>query len=156
MQVDQGQEAPDFTLPRDGGGSVTLSDLRGAPVVIFAYSEAGTPTCTQAAKEFSARLAEFRALGAAVLGLSPDPVAKQDRFREKHGLTVPLLADEGHAVLEAWGVWVEKQMFGNRYMGVERTTWLIDAGGKVAKVWRKVRQKGHVDAVLAAVQALEE
>lgn len=154
MQVDQGQEAPDFTLTRDGGGSVTLSALRGRPVVIFAYSEAGTPTCTLAAQAFSERLAAFRALGAEVFGISPDPVARQEKFREKYALTVPLLADPGHVVIEGWGIWVEKQMFGNRYMGVERTTWLIGADGRVARVWRRVRQKGHVDAVLDAVRAL--
>jgi peroxiredoxin Q/BCP len=154
MQVDQGQEAPDFTLPRDGGGTLTLSAYRGRPVVLFSYSEAGTPTCTQAAKTFSDHLAAFQALGAVVIGISPDPVAKQNKFRDKHGLTIPLLSDDGHAVLESWGVWVEKQMYGNRYMGVERTTWLIDAQGRVAQVWRKVRQKGHVEAVLAAVKAL--
>src|SRR5690606_574679 len=103
---------------------------------------------------FSERIAEFEAAGAVVLGLSPDPVSKQDRFREKHDLRVPLLSDERREVIEGWGIWVEKQMFGNRYMGVERTTWLIDAKGVVRKIWRKVRQKGHVDAVLDAVRAL--
>lgn len=154
MQVDQGQEAPDFTLPRDGGGTLTLSDYRGRPVVLFSYSEAGTPTCTQAAKTFTERLSEFEALGAVVIGISPDPVAKQDKFRDKHGLAIPLLSDEAHVVIEGWGIWVEKQMYGNRFMGVERTTWLIDAEGRLAEVWRKVRQKGHVDAVLEAVRAL--
>ncbi len=154
MRPDEGQAAPDFTLPRDGGGSVTLSALRGRPVVIFVYSEAGSPTCTDEARAFSAAAGEFAAAGIALFGLSPDPVARQEKFRDKQGLVVPLLSDEGALVCNDWGLWVEKQMFGRRYMGVERTTFLIDAQGTIARVWRKVRLKNHVAEVLAAAKAL--
>ncbi len=154
MRPDEGQAAPDFTLPRDGGGSVTLSALRGRPVVIFVYSEAGSPTCTDEARAFSAAAGEFSAAGIALFGLSPDPVARQEKFRDKQGLVVPLLSDEGALVCNDWGLWVEKQMFGRRYMGVERTTFLIDAQGTIARVWRKVRLKNHVAEVLAAAKAL--
>ncbi|MBW7922709.1 MAG: peroxiredoxin [Rubellimicrobium sp.] len=154
MSLIEGQEVPDFTRPLAGGGSVTLSDLRGQPVVIFAYPRAGTPTCTREACAFSDGLAPFAARGVQVFGLSPDPVAALERFAARHHLAMPLVSDEGHELLAQWGIWVEKQMYGRRYMGVERTTVLIDAQGRAAQVWRKVRVGGHVEAVLKAVDAL--
>ena len=145
-----GVEAPDFTLPRDGGGMVSLADFRGRPLVLFFYPKDDTEGCTAEAKDFSALKPEFDAAGIALLGLSPDPAKKHDRFVAKHGLTVPLAADESHETLAAYGVWKEKSMYGRTYMGVERTTVLIDAEGRIAQIWPKVKVKGHAEAVLAA------
>jgi len=153
MPLVEGQDVPDFTRPLAGGGSVTLSALRGAPVVIFAYPRAGTPTCTREACAFSDGLAAFGARGARVFGLSPDPVPALERFASRHALGMPLISDEGQELLSDWGIWVEKQMYGRRFMGVERTTVLIDARGRAARIWRKVRVEGHVEAVLAALDA---
>lgn len=149
-----GAPAPDFTLPRDGGGDVALSGLRGKAVVIYFYPKDDTTGCTKEAIEFTALAAEFAAAGAVVLGVSKDPVASHDRFKAKHGLDVVLLADESGAVCEAYGVWVEKSMYGRKYMGVERSTVLVDAGGRVAQVWRKVKATGHAKQALAAAKAL--
>ncbi len=149
-----GVEAPDFTLPRDGGGTITLSALRGRPVVLFFYPKDDTEGCTTEARDFTAAKPDFDAAGVALLGLSPDPVKKHDRFVKKHELGVPLASDESHATLEAYGVWKEKTMYGRTYMGVERTTFLIDAAGKIAVIWPKVKVKGHVEAVLDAARKL--
>jgi peroxiredoxin Q/BCP len=149
-----GQPAPDFALPRDGGGTVRLSDLRGKPVVLYVYPEDNTTSCTKEAQGFTALADDFAAAGATVLGLSPDSVAKHDKFRTKYDLKVPLLADEDRAVINAYGLWVEKSMYGKTYMGVERATFLIDATGTIARVWHKVRVNGHPEEVLAAVRAL--
>ncbi|GAB4536523.1 MAG: thioredoxin-dependent thiol peroxidase [Ruegeria sp.] len=146
--------APDFTLPRDGGGSVTLSALRGRPVVLFFYPRDDTPGCTKESIGFSEALPAFAEAGAQVFGISRDSVAKHDKFVAKHGLTTPLLSDEDGSVCEAYGVWVEKNMYGKKSMGIERSTFLIDADGKIARVWRKVKVPGHVDEVLEAVRAL--
>lgn len=154
MALIQGQAAPDFTLPRNGGDLLTLSDLRGQKVVLFVYPQDGTPTCTDENRQFSERAAEFAAAGAVVIGLSPDSVRKHDNFVAKHELQIPLLSDPDKSVIEPWGLWVQKKLYGREYMGVERTTILIDAEGRVAQVWPKVKLKGHVDEVLAAVQAL--
>lgn len=154
MSLSLGQIVPDFTRPLAGGGEVTLSALRGAPVVIFAYPRADTPTCTREAGAFSDGLDDFAARGARVFGLSPDPVAALERFAAKYGLGMPLIADEDHSLLKEWGLWVEKRMYGRTFMGVERTTLLIDAEGRLAQVWPKVRVAGHVEAVLAALDAL--
>ncbi len=145
--------APDFTLPRDGGGEVTLSDLRGNMVVLFFYPRDDTPGCTKESIGFSEQLPSFADAGAHVLGISKDSVAKHDKFVAKHGLTTTMLSDENSDVCEQYGVWVEKNMYGKKSMGIERSTFLIDADGKIAKVWRKVKVPGHVDAVLEAVQA---
>lgn len=153
-ELSPGVMAPDFTLPRDGGGVVSLSDLRGRPVVLFFYPKDDTEGCTAEAKDFTAAKPDFDAAGVALLGLSPDPVARHDRFVSKHGLGVPLASDESHATLEAYGVWKEKSMYGRTYMGVERTTVLIDATGKIAAIWPKVKVKGHVEAVLEAARRL--
>ncbi|SHE56960.1 peroxiredoxin Q/BCP [Ruegeria intermedia] len=146
--------APDFTLPRDGGGSVTLSALRGRPVVLFFYPRDDTPGCTKESIGFSEALPAFAEAGAQVFGISRDSVAKHDKFVAKHGLTTPLLSDEDGSVCEAYGVWVEKNMYGKKSMGIERSTFLLDADGKIARVWRKVKVPGHVDEVLEAVRAL--
>jgi thioredoxin-dependent peroxiredoxin len=150
---DVGQPAPDFTLPRDGGGEVTLSSLRPRPVVLWFYPKDDTSGCTREAIDFSGLSAEFEAAGAGVLGVSRDAVAQHDRFRDRHDLTVALLSDEDGQVCEAYGVWVEKSMYGRKFMGIERTTFLIDGSGVVQEVWRKVKVPGHAEAVLAAVRS---
>ncbi|MEP5730925.1 MAG: peroxiredoxin [Sulfitobacter sp.] len=146
--------APDFTLPVTGGGDVTLSKLSDAPVVLFFYPRDDTPGCTTESIGFSASLADFETAGAKVFGISRDTMAKHDKFVAKHDLTVPLLSDEEGAVTQAYGVWVEKNMYGKKSMGIERATFLIGADGKIAQVWRKVKVPGHVEAVLEAVRAL--
>jgi len=146
--------APDFTLPRDGGGTVSLAELAGAPVVLFFYPKDDTSGCTKESIAFSDLYAEFQALGAHVFGISKDSVAKHNKFRAKHGLSVPLLSDEGTTTCEDYGVWKEKSMYGKTYMGIERTTVLIGADGKIAQIWPKVKVAGHAEAVLAAVKAL--
>ena len=149
-----GAKAPDFTLPRDGGGSVTLSALRGAPVVLFFYPKANTPGCTTEARDFTALLPEFEAAGAKVLGISKDSVKKQENFVAKQELAMPILSDAEGDVCERYGVWAEKSMYGKTFMGIVRTTVLIAADGTVARVWDKVKVAGHADEVLAAVRAL--
>ncbi|MEM1300806.1 MAG: thioredoxin-dependent thiol peroxidase [Pseudomonadota bacterium] len=147
-----GADAPGFTLPANGGGEVTLSELKGKKVVLFLYPRADTPGCTKEAVGFTEAKAEFEAAGATVLGLSNDKVAKLDKFTDKHSLGVPLLSDEDSKVIDAYGSWVEKNMYGKKSMGVERSTFLIDEAGKIAQIWRKVKVPGHVDAVLEAVK----
>lgn len=148
------EQAPDFTLPVTGGGEVTLSDLRGKPVVLFFYPRDDTPGCTTESIGFSANLSDFEAAGAKVFGISRDTMAKHDKFVAKHALTVPLLSDEQGDVTEAYGVWVEKNMYGKKSMGIERATYLVGADGKIAQVWRKVKVPGHAEAVLEAARAL--
>ena len=150
----QGNPAPTFTLPRDGGGTVALADYAGQPVVLYFYPKDDTPGCTTEAIDFSGAKAEFTAVGAVVIGVSKDTVAKHDKFITKHALDVILGSDVDGAVCEAYGVWVEKQMYGKTYMGIERATFLIGADGLVAEEWRKVRVKGHIKAVLEAAKAL--
>lgn len=148
------QPAPDFTLPVTGGGEISLSDLRGKAVVLYFYPRDDTPGCTKEAVGFSEHLEAFADAGAVVFGVSRDAMAKHDRFAAKHTLTVPLLADIDGAVTEAYGVWVEKNMYGKKSMGIERATYLIDASGNIARIWRKVKVAGHVEEVLDAVRAL--
>ncbi|MEL7214021.1 MAG: thioredoxin-dependent thiol peroxidase [Pseudomonadota bacterium] len=152
--TDIGSAAPDFTLPRDGGGEITLSDLQPKAVVLYFYPKDDTPGCTKEAIAFTEYLAEFEAAGAVILGISKDPVAKHDKFVAKHDLKVALVSDEDSDVCERYGVWVEKNMYGKKYMGIERATYLIDGTGKIAQVWRKVKVPGHAEAVLDAVKAL--
>jgi len=154
ISLQPGDMAPNFSLTRDGGTTVTLAGLRGTPVVIYFYPEDGTPSCTTEAQSFSALAADFAATGTRLLGLSRDSVAKHDKFIAKQGLQLALLSDETGTASDAFGFWVEKQMYGRTYMGMERATVLIDADGRIAQIWRKVRVKGHADAVLAAAQAL--
>ena len=152
MTLTPGQPAPDFTLPRDGGGTVSLADLRGRSVVLFFYPGDSTPSCTTEAQDFSALLPHFEAAGATVLGLSGGGVKAKDKFVRNAGLGIPLLADEGGKVLEAFGVRQEKSMYGRTYMGIVRTTVLIDPERIVAQVWTVARVKGHAEEVLAAVE----
>jgi len=152
--IDTGQTAPDFTLPQDGGEDVTLSALRPAPVVLYFYPKDDTSGCTKEAVAFSGLLSEFEAAGARVFGISKDSVAKHGKFRTKHDLTVPLLSDAESDVCERYGTWVEKSMYGKKYLGIERSTFLIDGEGKLARVWRKVKVPGHAEEVLEAVRAL--
>lgn len=153
--ISQGQTAPDFTLPRDGGGTVTLSSLRPGKVVLYFYPKDDTPGCTLEAQDFNARHADFAAAGTTVIGVSKDSVKSHDKFCKKHGLGGIILAsDETGHTSEDYGVWLEKSMYGKTYMGIERTTVLIDGTGTVARVWNKVSVKGHADEVLAAAQAL--
>ena len=149
-----GQTAPDFTLPRDGGGTVTLSAFRPGTVVLYFYHKDDTPGCTLEAQDFSARLADFTAAGCTVIGVSKDSVKTHDKFCQKHGLSIILVSDEAGHTCEDYGVWLEKSMYGKTYMGIERTTVLIDGAGVVARVWNKVSVKGHADEVLAAVRAM--
>ena len=146
----EGDPAPDFRLPTEDG-EAALSGYGGKTLVLYFYPKDDTPGCTKEAAAFSERLADFEAAGAAVLGVSKDPVTKHARFRAKHGLTVPLASDEEAAALEAYGVWREKSMYGKTYMGIERSTFLIE-DGRVIRAWRKVRVPGHVDEVLEAVR----
>ena len=150
----QGQTAPDFNLPRDGGGTVTLSDLRPKAVVLYFYPRDDTSGCTKEAQGFTERKAEFEAAGAGVVGVSKDTAAKHDKFVAKYGLDVILASDADSDVCERYGVWKEKQMYGKSFMGIERSTFLIDGSGTVVREWRKVKVPGHVDDVLEAVKAL--
>jgi thioredoxin-dependent peroxiredoxin len=149
-----GDAAPDFTLATDGGGEFSLSAQKGKPVVVYFYPKDDTSGCTKEAIAFTESLADFEAAGAKIIGISPDGVAKHDKFKAKYDLGVILGADEEKKVLEAYGVWVEKSMYGRKYMGVERSTFLVDAAGKIAQAWRKVKVPGHAEKVLAAVKDL--
>ncbi|MDZ4095000.1 MAG: thioredoxin-dependent thiol peroxidase [Paracoccaceae bacterium] len=149
-----GQTAPDFTLPRDGGGQVTLSALRPGKVVLYFYPKDDTPGCTTEALDFTTRTADFKAAGVSLIGISKDSVAAHDKFVKKHRLGVVLVSDEAGTTCEDYGTWGEKSMYGKTYFGIQRATFLIDGTGVVAQVWPKVSVKGHVDAVLAAAQAL--
>lgn len=146
--------APDFTLPRDGGETLTLSSLRPAPVVLFFYPKDNTPGCTREATEFSARIDAFTAAGAKVVGISKDSVKSHDNFVRKQGIVVPLASDENGTTCEDYGTWVEKSMYGKTYLGIERSTFLIDGQGRIVRAWHKVKVAGHVDEVLEAVRAL--
>ena len=146
--------APAFSLPRDGGGNVSLADYAGKKLVLFFYPRADTPGCTREAIDFTRLESAFADEGAAVLGISADTVKAQESFRAKHQLSVPLISDEQHEMLEAYGAWGEKSMYGRNFMGIIRTTVLIGADGRIAKIWRNVRVDGHADEVLATVRAL--
>ena len=149
-----GSKAPAFDLPTDGGGKLSLKALKGKKVVLYFYPKDDTSGCTREAIDFNGLKDDFEKAGAVVVGVSPDSPASHDKFKKKHALDFPLIADEEKAMLEAYGVWVEKSMYGRKYMGVERTTLLIDAAGKVARVWNKVKVPGHAEEVLAAARAL--
>ncbi|MGC2780054.1 MAG: peroxiredoxin [Bradyrhizobium sp.] len=149
-----GAKAPAFRLPRDGGGTVSLADHAGRKLVLFFYPKANTPGCTKEAIDFTRLSKEFAAAGTAVLGVSADSVKAQDSFRDKHDLAVPLISDETHEMLEAYGAWGEKSLYGRKFLGIIRSTVLIGADGRVAKVWRNVKVDGHADAVLAAARDL--
>ena len=146
--------APALDLPADGGGGVSLTALRGRPVVVYFYPTADTPGCTNEAADFSALLDDFTAQEATVIGVSRDPVKKLDRFKSKHDLKVVLTSDEDGAACEAWGVWVEKTLYGRTYMGVERATFLVGRTGDIVRTWRNVRVKNHAAEVLEALKGL--
>lgn len=150
----EGDAAPDFTLPRNGGGSVTLSSLRPRKVVVYFYPKDDTPGCTLEALDFTRLAPEFEAAGTTVIGISRDSVAGHDRFCAKHGLGVTLASDEGGAVCTAWGVLAEKTLYGRKSIGIVRSTFLVDAAGRVARCWSPVRVEGHADEVLAAARGL--
>ena len=146
--------APDFDLPTDGGGRVKLSELKGNPIVVYFYPKDDTSGCTKQAIEFTALKPEFDALGVRIIGVSPDPPKSHDKFKTKHDLSIQLVSDEAKTTLQDYGVWVEKSMYGRKYMGVERSTFLIDGDGRIARVWRKVKVPNHVNEVLAAAREL--
>jgi peroxiredoxin Q/BCP len=150
----EGASAPAFRLPRDGGDTVSLADYAGKKLVVFFYPRADTPGCTKEAIDFTRLKGAFADTGTVVLGVSADPVKAQEAFRSKHQLSVPLISDERHEMLEAYGAWGEKSMYGRTFLGIIRTTVLIGADGRVAKVWRNVRVDGHADEVLEAARAL--
>lgn len=152
--LEAGQSAPDFTLPQDGGDDVTLSALQPRTVVLYFYPRDDTSGCTKEAIGFTEKLAEFEAAGAVILGVSKDTVLKHAKFREKHDLGVQLLSDAESDVCEQYGTWVEKSMYGRKYMGIDRATFVIDGTGTVRQAWRKVKIPGHVDAVLKTVKEL--
>jgi thioredoxin-dependent peroxiredoxin len=155
MSVAEGDQAPDFTMPASGGRTVSLAAMTGKPFILYFYPKADTPGCTKEACAFEEAGATLGRMGLNVVGVSPDKMKPIEKFAEKFKLTFPLASDEDHAVAERYGSWVEKSMYGRKYMGIDRSTFLIDGAGKLAKVWRKVSVTGHVDDVLKAVKALK-
>ncbi len=155
MTIQDGMAAPDFALPDADGKLVKLSALRGRPVVVYFYPKDDTSGCTAEAKDFTCIAPQFQEAGTEVLGISPDSPASHRKFQEKYALGVRLLSDEAHEVAGAYGVWIEKSMYGRKYMGVERATFLIDAAGKVVRIWHSVRVPGHAEEVLAAARAVK-
>jgi peroxiredoxin Q/BCP len=149
-----GDKAPAFELPTDGGGQLSLSSLKGRKVVLYFYPKDDTSGCTQEAIDFNGLKAQFAKIETEVIGVSPDPVKSHDKFKSKHELGFKLVSDESKQMLESYGVWVEKSMYGRKYMGVERSTFLIGADGKIAQIWRKVKVPGHAKDVLAAASKI--
>jgi thioredoxin-dependent peroxiredoxin len=154
MNLEVGDKAPDFTLPADGGGKVSLEDLKGKTVVLYFYPRDDTPGCTAEACAFRDSLPDFSKVKAEVVGISRDSVASHDKFKQKFKLPFPLVSDEDGKVTEAYGTWVEKSIYGKKYMGIERATFLIDGKGVIRNIWRKVKVDGHADEVLKAAEAL--
>jgi peroxiredoxin Q/BCP len=155
MSLDVGDKAPDFTLAADGGGKVSLKALKGKTVVLYFYPKDDTPGCTAEACAFRDQLPDFSKVKAAVVGISRDSVASHDKFKKKFSLPFPLASDEDGKVSEAYGTWVEKRMYGRKYMGIERSTFLIDGNGVIRNIWRKVKVDGHADDVLKAASGLK-
>lgn len=154
MSLDIGDKAPVFTLPTDGGGKISLAALKGKPAILYFYPKDDTPGCTQEACDFRDALPNFSKAKAAVIGISRDTTAKHDKFKTKYELNFPLAADVDGKVCQAYGTWVEKSLYGRKYMGIERATFLIDGKGIIRNIWRKVKVRGHVDEVLAALKTL--
>jgi peroxiredoxin Q/BCP len=152
-QLEVGAKAPNFKLPADGGKTIELASLKGKQVVLYFYPKDDTSGCTLEAKNFNDKLAEFARINTEIIGISADSVASHDKFKKKYDLAFPLVSDEDRTALEAYGVWVEKSMYGKKYMGIERTTVLIDKDGLVRAIWSKVKVPGHVDEVLAAAKS---
>jgi len=152
--LNEGDSAPDFELESDGGGIIRLCDLKGKPVVVYFYPKDDTSGCTKQAIAFTEHAGEFSNIGASIIGISPDTAASHDKFKAKYNLGVQLAADTEKVVAQAYGVWVSKSMYGRKYMGVERSTFLVGADGKITRIWRKVKVPGHVEEVLEAVQSL--
>jgi peroxiredoxin Q/BCP len=152
--LSEGAKAPAFQLPRDGGSRVTLADYLGKKLVVFFYPRADTPGCTKEAIDFTRLSGAFADSQTAVLGVSADPLTAQEAFRDRHQLSIPLVSDETHQMLQAYGVWGEKSMYGKTFLGILRTTLLIDKRGRIARIWRNVKVDGHADEVLAVAQAL--
>jgi peroxiredoxin Q/BCP len=155
MALDVGDKAPSFTLPADGGGTVSLKDFKGKTLVLYFYPKDDTSGCTAEACAFRDALPDFSKVKADIIGISKDPVKKHDKFKAKYDLNFPLAADEDMKTCEAYGVWVEKSMYGRKYMGIERSTFLIDGKGVIRHVWRKVKVPGHAEAVLEAAAELK-
>ncbi len=153
--LEAGTKAPAFALPADDGSTVSLKDFKGKMLVLYFYPKDDTPGCTVEALDFTAQKAAFTRAGAVVVGVSKDTIEKHCKFRDKHGLSIPLLSDEDGAMLEAYGVWAEKSLYGRKFMGINRTTFLIDGKGVIARIWPKVKVKGHADEVLETVKALK-
>jgi len=153
--LEDGKKAPEFALPDADGDTVNLASLKGRPVVVYFYPKDDTSGCTAEAKGFTCLAADFTRAGAEVLGISPDDPASHRKFQEKYDLGIRLLEDEERKAAEAYGVWVEKSMYGRKYMGIERSTFLVDSAGKIARIWRKVKVPGHAEEVLEAVRALK-
>jgi len=153
MSLSPGDPAPDFSLPTDGGETITLSDLKGAAIIVYFYPKDDTPGCTKEAESFRDLQQEFAAANTRIIGISKDSVARHDKFKAKYDLNFTLASDESGEVCEKFGVWVEKNMYGRKYMGIERSTFLIDKTGTLQEAWRKVRVKGHVEKVLDTVKA---
>jgi len=154
MTLKAGDPAPDFALPDQHGNTVRLSDLRGRKAIVYFYPRADTPGCTKEAIDFTRLAGAFTEAGTAILGVSADSLKAQESFRDKHKLAVPLISDQQHQMLEAYGAWGEKSMYGRRFLGIIRTTVLIDASGRIARVWRNVRVDGHAAEVLGVAQTL--
>lgn len=155
-ELKPGSKAPDFTLPTDGGSSVTLSALKGQPVVVYFYPKDDTSGCTKEACDFRDNLTAFKRLKVQVIGISKDSVKKHDKFKEKYELNFPLASDEDGKVCDKYGVWIEKSMYGRKYMGIERATFLIDAEGKIVHIWRKVSVTDHVTDVLQVLKDMKK
>jgi thioredoxin-dependent peroxiredoxin len=153
-ELEPGMTAPAFSLPRDGGDMISLADFAGRKLVVYFYPRADTPGCTKEAIDFSRLKSAFGKAGTEILGVSADPVPAQDKFKTKHKLSIALASDEKHRMLEAYGVWQEKSMYGRKFMGIARTTFLIGPEGRIARIWPKVSVTGHAEAVLAAAKAL--
>ncbi|MGH6896485.1 MAG: peroxiredoxin [Geminicoccaceae bacterium] len=154
MTLDAGRPAPDFDLPTDGGGRVRLADCKGRPLVLYFYPRDDTPGCTKEAQGFAEAYPEFQAAGIRVLGISKDSTASHDRFKAKYDLPFPLASDEAGGAVDAYGSWVEKSRYGKTYMGIDRSTFLIDGQGTLRRIWRTVSVPGHVAEVLDAARAL--
>ena len=155
MSVETGDQAPDFELPASGGRTISLQSLRGRPFVLYFYPRADTPGCTKEACAFEEALPQLGNIGVEVIGVSKDKMKPIEKFAEKYKLTFPLASDETASVAQAYGAWVEKSMYGKKYMGMDRSTFLIDRDGRIAKIWRKVKVDGHAQEVMKAAQALD-